>query len=273
MKIERESFAALVQKLCLDIRQLEKVCFFEKTDSTNRQAALLAKSGEPEGTLVIADCQTEGRGRLQRRWESPEAKGLYFTLILRPNLSPQQAPLLTLLAGLALLRVLRVLGFENTLLKWPNDIWVNHKKLAGILCELVIQQGGHSSKIDYVLLGIGINVSQSQEDFPEDLQDIATSLFELSGQHYSRIDLLKKILEEIFIQIENFIQKGSSFMIEEWKRLSGFIGKKIIFEDAGKSYEATTLDLDHQGHLQVKLESGIIKSLIAEEVSLKSLSD
>ncbi len=266
-----KNFFLELEKLKNTLPQLKRNYFFEETDSTNTQAVQLAKSGAPEGSLVLADFQTQGRGRLQRQWESPAGKGLYFTLILRPRLHPQQAPLLTLTTGVALLKALETLGLKELLIKWPNDIWVKEKKLAGILCELFTTQVKGVAQIDFILLGVGLNVSQSKEDFSTEIQKLATSVFQVTGEHFSRLQVLECLMKEIFFQIENLIQKGPDFMIEQWKKFSGFMKKNIVFEEAKQTYEATVFDLDRSGHLLVKLKNGEIRTLIAEEVRLKAI--
>lgn len=163
---------------------------YQVTDSTNTQAKCLAEEGYPHGTVVTADCQSAGRGRRGRFWESPKEGGLFMTLLLRPQIEPNVASMLTLVAAMAVTRAIRKLTELPVQIKWPNDIVLNGKKICGILTEMSTE----TDHIHYVVVGIGINVEN--ENFPEEIRQTATSLFLESGKRTNRTELLEVVLEE-----------------------------------------------------------------------------
>ena len=168
------------------------IVYMESTASTNEVAKELARKGAEEGTIVVAEEQRSGRGRLQRGFYSPFAKGIWFSLILRPDFFPMEASKSTLLAAVGVCRAVRSLGLPNAAIKWPNDIMVNGRKLVGILTEL----SASMEKIDYIIMGIGINTGMERADFPEAFREGATS-FRAEGVHVSRKTLLAAVLSEL----------------------------------------------------------------------------
>lgn len=171
----------------------DKIVFFEKVDSTNTVAKQLAEQDSPSGTVVIADTQTGGRGRYSRIWYSPPQAGIWMSLITRPRLTPEQAVHMPEMIGQQLLPIFKAYGGGPYRVKLPNDILVNSKKLCGILCESSVL----NDRLDYVVIGIGINVRQRQTDFPDSLADIATSLLIETGVVYNRIELIDDILHSL----------------------------------------------------------------------------
>ena len=168
------------------------IVYMESTASTNEVAKELARKGAEEGTIVVAEEQRSGRGRLQRGFYSPFAKGIWFSLILRPDFFPMEASKSTLLAAVGVCRAVRSLGLPNAAIKWPNDIMVNGRKLVGILTEL----SASMEKIDYIIMGIGINTGMERADFPEAFREGATSC-RAEGVHVSRKTLLAAVLSEL----------------------------------------------------------------------------
>jgi BirA family transcriptional regulator, biotin operon repressor / biotin---[acetyl-CoA-carboxylase] ligase len=240
----------------------KRVYHFFKTDSTNRVAMELGYADEPEGAVVLAEEQTAGRGRAGRSWHSERGAGLYVTLLLRPKLSPVQAPLLTMLAGLsAHTAVLAQTGLSAEL-KWPNDLLLNGKKLGGILTEMYAEPNA----VRFVIVGIGINVSQ--EKFPGELAATATSLRKETGRLHSRLEVLVKLLSQFETDYNRFLQEGAPYVVQRFELVSGFAdGKRVRVETGTESYVGTTAGLSPEGLLVVRREDGASTTVIAGDVS------
>jgi BirA family transcriptional regulator, biotin operon repressor / biotin---[acetyl-CoA-carboxylase] ligase len=235
---------------------------FFKIDSTNRVAMELGYAGEPEGTLVLAEEQTAGRGRAGRSWHSERGTGLYFTLLLRPRLAPAQAPLLTMLAGLSAHAAIQGLTGLTPEIKWPNDLLLNGKKVGGILTEMHAEP----SVVRFVIVGIGINVNQ--EKFPPELASIATSLRKESGKMNYRLELLVRLLTQFETDYNRFLREGPSFVVERFQRVSNFAkGRRVRVESGAESYVGTTAGLSPEGLLLVAKENGPVLTVIAGDVS------
>jgi BirA family biotin operon repressor/biotin-[acetyl-CoA-carboxylase] ligase len=235
---------------------------FFKTDSTNRVAMELAYAGESEGAVILAEEQSAGRGRAGRKWHSEVGAGIYVTLLLRPPLSPVQAPLLTMLAGLSLHAAILGQTGLNTELKWPNDILLNDKKIGGILTEMHAEP----SQVRFVIVGIGINVNQ--EKFPPELCSIATSLRNETGRAQSRLELLVRLLREFETDYNRFLREGPSYVVERFMAISPFASGKRVRVDTGReSYAGVTAGLSPEGLLLVKKDGGAIVTVIAGDVT------
>jgi BirA family transcriptional regulator, biotin operon repressor / biotin---[acetyl-CoA-carboxylase] ligase len=234
---------------------------FFKVDSTNRVAMDLGHAGEPEGAVVIAEEQTGGRGRAGRSWHSERASGLYVTLLLRPRLSPVQAPLLTMMAGLAARQAIQNQAGGSIDLKWPNDLLMNGKKVAGILTEMHAEP----SQIRFVIVGMGINVNQDK--FPADLAAIATSLRIETGRQQSRMQLLVRLLREFESSYNKFMIEGSASVVDRFAAVSSYAtGKRVRVSDGRDSFAGVTTGLTPEGLLQVKRESGQVVPVLAGDV-------
>jgi BirA family transcriptional regulator, biotin operon repressor / biotin---[acetyl-CoA-carboxylase] ligase len=234
---------------------------FFKTDSTNRVAMELAYAGEEEGGVVLAEEQTRGRGRAGRKWHSEVGTGIYVTLLLRPRLSPVQAPLLTILAGIALHSAILAQTGLNTELKWPNDILIGGRKLGGILTEM----NAEPSQVQFVIVGIGINVNQ--ERFPSELSSIATSLRKETGKLQSRLELLVRLLREFESDYNRFLREGGAYVVQRFGEISQFAnGKKVHVDTGRETYVGTTAGLTPDGLLQVKRADGQVIPVIAGDV-------
>jgi BirA family biotin operon repressor/biotin-[acetyl-CoA-carboxylase] ligase len=234
---------------------------FFKTDSTNRVALELAFAGEEEGAVVLAEEQTAGRGRVGRKWHSEVGSGIYVTVLLRPRLSPVQAPLLTILAGLSLHAAILAQTGLNTELKWPNDILIGGKKLGGILTEMHAEP----TQVRFVIVGIGVNVNQ--EKFPPELSSIATSLRKESGNFHSRLELLVRLLREFESDYNRFLREGPAYVVERFGEVSQFASGKRVHVDTGReTYVGTTAGLTTDGLLRVKKEDGQVITIIAGDV-------
>lgn len=235
---------------------------FFKTDSTNRVAMELAYAGEEEGAVVLAEEQTAGRGRAGRKWHSEQGTGIYVTLLLRPRMSPVQAPLLTMLAGLSLHSAILAQTGLNCELKWPNDILVQGKKLGGILTEMHAEP----SQVRFVIVGMGLNVNQ--EKFPPELSSIATSLRKESDKTHSRLELLVRLLSEFESDYNRFLREGPSYVVERFAEVSPFADGKRVRVDTGRdSYSGRTAGLSKEGLLRVTKDDGETITVVAGDVS------
>ena len=240
----------------------KRVYHFFKTDSTNRVAMELGYAGEPEGAVILAEEQTAGRGRSGRSWHSERGAGLYVTLLLRPRLSPVQAPLLTMLAGLSAHSAIQAQTGLSAELKWPNDILMDGKKVGGILTEMHAEP----TQVRFVIVGIGINTNQ--EKFPHDIASLATSLRKESGRTHSRLELLVRLLNEFESDYNRFLREGARYVVERFERVSSFAsGKRVRVETGVETYFGTTAGLTSDGLLQVKREEGPVTMVVAGDVT------
>jgi BirA family transcriptional regulator, biotin operon repressor / biotin---[acetyl-CoA-carboxylase] ligase len=240
----------------------KRIHHFFKTDSTNRVALELGHAGEPEGTVVVAEEQTAGRGRAGRAWLSERAAGIYVTLLLRPRLAPVQAPLLTMMAGLSVHAAAEAVTGLNVDLKWPNDLLIGGKKTGGILTEMHAEP----SQVRFVIVGIGLNVNQ--EKFPGELANIATSLRMESGKRQSRMELLVRLLREFESDYNRFLREGVSGVVERFETVSSYArGKRVRVSNGSESYVGTTAGLGPEGLLQVEREDGRLMTVIAGDVA------
>lgn len=230
-------------------------------DSTNNRAKLLAASGAPHGTVVIADSQTGGRGRLGRSFFSPKHSGIYLTCILRPSCSPERASLLTSLAAVATARAVETVAAAEVKIKWVNDLFIGNKKICGILTEA----GFHSEtgQLEYAAVGIGVNVNRM--DFPPDLREIASSVGNETGSVPDRNRLTAEILNQLD-SLYGDLETG--VFLEESRRRSCVIGRTVTVIDGGRHYPARVLDIDHLGRLVIETADGRT-CLNCGEVSLK----
>ncbi|MCM8801673.1 MAG: biotin--[acetyl-CoA-carboxylase] ligase, partial [Candidatus Omnitrophica bacterium] len=227
-------------------------------NSTMDIAFDLGLKNTPEGTLFLAEAQTKGRGRLGRTWSSPKYKGIYMSLILKPKIPPYQASLLTLVSAVAVAEAIENLTGLSVQIKWPNDILINQKKLGGILTEL----NAEMDQIHFAVIGIGINVNNDKKN----LIAGATSLREQKKERINRVELLKEIL---FRLEENYLlwkDKGSSAIIKKWHLYDITLGKRIkIFLHKG-TLEGQALDIDLDGSLLVRDDTGLIHKITAGDV-------
>jgi len=240
----------------------KRVYHLFRTDSTNRVAMELGYADEPEGAVVLAEEQTAGRGRAGRSWYSERGAGLYVTLLLRPKLSPAQAPLLTMLAGLsAHTAVLAQTGLAPEL-KWPNDLLLNGKKLGGVLTEMHAEP----SAVRFVVVGVGVNVNQ--ENFPAELSSLATSLRKETGRLHSRLELLVKLLSQFETDYNRFLREGASYVVQRFELVSSFAsGRRVRVDTGTETYLGTTDGLSPEGLLIVKKDGGASAAVIAGDIT------
>ncbi len=242
----------------------QDIVYFQETDSTNHRAKSLADRGAPEGTVVIAESQSEGRGRRGRTWFSPAGEGIYVSVILRPALSPNEASRLTLLAAVAAAETLLHLTSLNVRIKWPNDILVRGKKLAGILTQVSTEMDA----VDYIVVGLGINVNTPLKDFPDDLRSSATSIQAEMNGPFPRISLLRLYLERFEDRYEMFKQSGFQPILERWKELSDIIGKKIRVDLLNHHCMGEVMDIDQDGILILRDQDGTLQRILSGDVTL-----
>ena len=248
----------------------KEIHFFPEIDSTNREARDRARGGAREGTVVLADFQSRGKGRLGRPWESPAGANLYLSVILRPLIPAAAASQITLLAGVAAARALSTVSGLECRIKWPNDIFLRGKKLAGILAEME----GEGSRVEFVILGIGVNVNWRREDFPVDLGATATSLHAESGKEISRAAAATELFRELEKEYTVFIREGFSARLrEEWNRLSWINGKRVILTSPEGTLSGRALGLDTDGALLLVDGEGKTRRFIAGDVSLQRINE
>ena len=239
------------------------IYYFQEIDSTNYYGKALGEKGVSEGALVLAETQQKGRGRLGRSWNSPPKKGLWFSILLRPQISPQEISLLTLLAATAIVQVLKRKYQLKAGIKWPNDLLLDGRKFAGILTEMKAE----TDQVNYLVLGIGINVNQGAEDFPEELVNIATSLSLEKGSPLHRAKLLAAILEELENMYFRFLQEGFNFTLELWKKYNITLGQHVVITNWQSTFKGYAEDIDSKGGLIVVLADGTRKTVYSGDVS------
>lgn len=251
----------------------KNIIFLKKTGSTNDIAASIAHGGGAEGTVIIADCQLSGKGRMGKKWSSPAGKGIWMSLILRPALSPNQAQLITLAASLAVSRALNKIAKTCPGIKWPNDIILDGKKVCGILTEMNTE----INRVNYIILGIGINFGQKMSDFDEDIKDRAISLsmyLQRNSKHFENImrsDIIKAVLEELEELYTGLLDGDSSTIVEGWKKYSITIGRRISITSGDLKYTGKAIDITPDGSLMVECEGGEIKTVTSGEVSIRGV--
>lgn len=246
-----------------DSEMIRDVICLRTVDSTNRYARQLVAAG----VLIIAEEQTQGRGRLGRSWVSPAGEGLWFTLVIKPELDPSQAALITQIAASAVWQgIHEVTGIESTI-KWPNDIQIGTRKVCGILTEMNAELGA----IERLMVGIGINVNV--RDLPEELAGTATSLFMETGRGWSRKTLLLSILKAFEADYLKFITAGDlESVIQRCRKHSSLIGKPIRILNGSREEFADAVDLSEKGELIIRKPSGELDRLISGEISVRVLS-
>ena len=242
------------------------VTHYDTMSSTQDIAAEMARRGANEGTLVVAEMQEKGRGRKGRSWVSLPQGGIYLSLILRPNLMPSQVVQIPLIAGVALTKAIRETVSLQPMIKWPNDIIVGKKKVGGILTEMSSEIDG----VNYVILGIGLNVNMPASVFSEDISNIATSLIDECGKYTSRVKLVQSFLSEFELIYTKFLVQGFGSVRDEWKELNNTIGSRVKITEGMTDIEGEAIDIDNDGFLLVRKENGDISRIISGDVSLRN---
>lgn len=236
----------------------KKIYHYETVDSTNDVAFNLAVKGASEGTLVIAEGQHRGRGRMGRGWISPKGKGIYFSLILRPQIMPNETPKLTLVTAVAIAEAVRKSTGLAALIKWPNDILIGEKKLGGILTEL----NAEVDRVRFVIIGVGINVNIKKTQLPFR----ATSIKSETQDAFSRIELLQQMVREIEGYYLLYSKSGFQPIIEKWKHLSATLGRRVKVASCKGEIEGQAQDIDLDGSLLVRRDSGFVERIVSGDV-------
>ncbi|MCI6997915.1 MAG: biotin--[acetyl-CoA-carboxylase] ligase [Eubacterium sp.] len=244
----------------------QRVYFYEEIDSTNTQAKRLAEEDAPSGTLVVSDCQVKGKGRRGRVWTSPKGEAIYMTILLRPQIRPDRASMVTLVMGLSVVQAIRnVLGLETSI-KWPNDVVLNRKKLVGILTEMSAQM----DYIEYLVIGTGINANMTA--FSEELKDKATSLRMEMGRPVNRAALIAESMKcfeknyEIFEKTQDL-----SGLMEDYQAVLANLNQPVRVLEPGHEYSGIARGINEKGELLVEREDGTVTAVYSGEVSVRGL--
>lgn len=244
----------------------KRIIYFDETDSTNNQAKASGEKGGIHGTLFVADKQNAGKGRRGRVWNSPSGESVYMTLLLRPEIPPDRAPMLTLVMGLSVVEVIREATGVDAKIKWPNDIVINKKKVCGILTEMATEM----VHVNYVVIGVGINVNQRR--FPEEIADMAASLCGETGKLYRRSEIMAAVLERFERNYETFLKTGDLSGIQEaYNAVLVNCGQEVRVLEPGHEYEAVAEGINETGELLVRFPDGRKKTVFAGEVSVRGI--
>lgn len=253
----------------LHTRWMGQNCIYLDTvDSTNNYAKRLAEEGAPDGTLVIADLQTGGKGRRGRSWTAAKGTNVMMTVLVRPKVRPEHASRLTLLMAMAVADGIRKVTGLDAGIKWPNDVVVNGKKVCGILTEMNTEV----DYINYVVIGTGINVNQEPEDFPEEIRDTAGSLYAELGKRVCRAELTACVIEALENYYEIFLKtEDLSALYRKYNEICVNCGHEIRVLEPGSEYTGTTDGINEKGELVVKKPDGTVTRVYAGEVSVRGL--
>ena len=241
----------------------KEINFYESVGSTNNIAYDLALKGAPEGTIVIANEQTKGKGRLGRKWSSPPKSGIYFSCILRPDIMPNEVSKITLVAAVSTVKAIRKFSGLEALIKWPNDILISDRKAGGILTELKAEM----DRVNFVILGIGINVNTPKNIIPDDGTSIKSE--SKSSSDFSRVELVKTLIKSLEKEYIKF--KGGDFLKirNELKSYSCTFGRHVTVTTAHKGkVKGKAIGIDKSGALLVKLDNGSKETFLSGDVKL-----
>ena len=238
---------------------------FEQTTSTNDVAEKFARDGVKEGAVVFAESQTKGRGRLGRKWLSPTRKGLWFSVLLRPELRPPETMQLMVASATALRRAIKTAAGLAADIKWPNDLLIGGKKVAGILTEMSAEM----DRVRHVILGIGVDVNQDAAEFPPELRKTATSLKIESGEEISRAGLAVEILRELDFDYARIRAGKFAAVADEWEAACVTIGKDVTIHVGDRNFRGRAESLDDAGALSVRTEHGHLERITGGDVTLE----
>jgi BirA family biotin operon repressor/biotin-[acetyl-CoA-carboxylase] ligase len=236
----------------------KQVLVYEAVSSTNSVLREIAKEGKSEGIVVVAQIQRTGYGRLNRTWFSPKG-GLWFSIVLRPQIHPMDAPKITLMAGVAIATTLRESYNLNARIKWPNDVLISGKKICGILTEMRTKE----TQIEYVILGIGINGDFEVSELPKEIRVHATTLKQEIKDSVDLEEVLTNLLTNLDFQYSRMITGNSEAVLNDWRELSDTLGKEVIIKTQKDSIRGKVLNLDENGALMIRAGSGRIEKIFA----------
>lgn len=244
---------------------VNKVIYFDETDSTNTRAKLFGEEGMADGTLVVADCQNKGKGRRGRSFSSPRGQSIYMTFLLRPDISPVKASMITILSAMAVRSALSEICGIDSFIKWPNDVVADGKKICGILTEM----SAELTKINYVAVGIGINVNN--EKMPKDIENVAISARMLTGRVQRRSLIIGSVCKWFGIYYDKFINTlDLSLIKEEYNQYLINYNKEVEIVRDNESYRAKSLGIDDEGRLLVERD-GKTETVLSGEVSVRGV--
>ncbi len=236
--------------------------FFDSIDSTNSKARELGDQGAVEGTVVIADAQSGGKGRMGRRWSSPAGVNLYASVLLRPAILPWDAPHLTFVSAVAVARAIEEVSGLRARVKWPNDILVGKKKIAGLLNEMSAEM----DKLNYVVLGMGVNLNMRCDQFPDDLRYPATSIFLETGKAVSRLSFTRCLLRHLDELYRLYLDQGFPAVARHWATLCDLVGTRVHVDQQQTQVEGVVLGLDDDGALLLELDDGSTQRVLSGDV-------
>ncbi|MEA5091696.1 Bifunctional ligase/repressor BirA [bioreactor metagenome] len=242
-----------------------QVRYTESVTSTNEMGKTLANAGCANGVVCVAEEQIGGKGRLSRGWFSPAGDGLWFSVILKPPFMPDEASKCTLLAAVAVVSSINDYAKVKAAIKWPNDILLEGKKLVGILTEMSAEFG----HINYIVIGIGINISVPRSKVPAELRDSAISLADVSKEKINRVELLAAVLKNLEDLYEIVLSEGFAPILKLWRQYSTTIGKEVKVIAPDMTYTGTAIDIDENGLLIVDRGNGVIEKVVAGDVSIR----
>ena len=238
----------------------KKIIYYDIINSTNTKCYELAEGNYPQGTAVVAEGQAKGKGRLSRSWVSPRYKGIYFSVLLKPDILPMQVPKITLLAAVSVVSAIRKLTQLPALIRWPNDVLINKRKVCGILTEM----NAEADRVNFIILGIGINVTSKRSSLPKG----ATSLFEEGAKDISRCQLLRKLLMELESKYLLFKKEDFTPIVQEWQNFSAVLGSRVKIISHSEKIEGQAAGIDSNGALIIRLDNGFQKKVLAGDVEL-----
>ncbi|AET66846.1 birA, biotin-(acetyl-CoA-carboxylase) ligase [Desulfosporosinus orientis DSM 765] len=261
--------ASIYDETCLPHKQFKLlgkgIHFYRVLSSTNSIARQMAKSGAAEGAIVMSRSQSAGRGRMQRQWFCPPGKGLLLSMLLRPQINVQFIPQLTLLTAVVVAETIKIVTGCASGIKWPNDILINDKKVCGILAESSFSK----DKVEYVIIGLGINVNLAAKHLPPDCKETSTSLSLELGHNVSRIKLLKQFIISWDEHFQGFVKAGHPYLRSKWIGNNVTLGKNVTVTKGKDSSHGVAEDLSENGGLVVRLSDGSLEEYLAEDVSLR----
>ena len=236
---------------------------FRSVKSTNDLAAKLAEDGAPEGVIVTAEEQTKGRGRLGRSWFSPPRTGIYVSIILRPSVAPENAPGLSVMTAVALADTLTKWRPGLVQIKWPNDVWINGRKTAGILTELSAER----TRINHVVVGVGINVNHQASEFPDNLRAMATSIRRELRHKVDRLELLREFLRHFEKEYTSYLKCRLKKSLPRVRNYSALLGREVTLQSGQTRRTGVVKDIDVNGALLLKTAEGV-ETITAGEVTV-----
>lgn len=252
-----------INALLNTVRVGKRLDCLKQTTSTNSDAFRIAEDGAPEGTVVIADAQIGGKGRRGRVWSSPAGVNLYCSVVLRPSIMPHEAPQLTFLSAVAVARAIEQTTDLIPEIKWPNDVLIGGKKVAGLLNEMSAETDG----INFIILGIGVNLNMTADQFPDDLRYPATSLLLESGSRVCRTHFAAVMLNELDKLYADFASSGFGPVREEWQKRCNANGRAVSVSDVGDEHKSGMfVGIDGDGALLLRSGDGRIERIVSGDV-------